>query len=265
MGELKTRVGSALLVGPFIVLLFTFLPALPFLALLGLVLVLAVYEWATMARTGDVVTAMVLAAISFVPLYVDRPALYLLWLLFSPALYLLLKLIRPGGEEASINEKMGRFIVALLLAEVFLGLPLFFFYRLKGLDPYLPVILLLTIWASDTAAYLAGKSLGRHKLAPLISPKKTVEGLLGAMAGASLVFLLFGNRMGMTMPVAAAMGAAIGLLGQLGDMLESIAKRVCGTKDSSALIPGHGGILDRIDSFLLTAPFLYHYLSGFLR
>jgi phosphatidate cytidylyltransferase len=232
---------------------------------MGLVLILAVYEWASMARTRDTFAVMVLAAISLVPLYMDRPGLYLLWLLFSPALYLLLKVARPGAEDASINQTVGTSIVVLLLSEVFLGLPLFSFYRLKELDPYLPVILLLIIWASDTAAYLTGKSMGRHKLAPLVSPKKTVEGLVGAMAGALLITLLFRHRMGMTTLFAAVLGAAIGVLGQLGDMLESIAKRVCKVKDSSSLIPGHGGILDRIDSFLLTAPFLYHCLSGFTK
>jgi phosphatidate cytidylyltransferase len=177
-----------------------------------------------------------------------------------------LKVARTGGQDASINQDMGRSVVVLLLAEVFLGLPLFSFYRLKEIDRFLPVSLLLIIWASDTAAYLTGKNMGRHKLAPLVSPKKTVEGLFGAMAGALLVTLLFRHWMhwmtGMTALSAAAVGAAIGVLGQLGDMLESIAKRVCKVKDSSSLIPGHGGILDRIDSFLLTAPFLYQYLSG---
>ncbi len=269
MGDFKKRVGSALVAGPFIVLLFAFLPPAPFLLFLGLVLVLAVYEWASVARTGDIFAVVVLAVISFVSLCMDRPGLYLLWLLFSPALYLLMKVARPGARDASINHAMGTSIVVLLLAQVFLGLPLFSFYRLKEIDRFLPVSLLLIIWASDTAAYLAGKSMGRHKLAPLVSPKKTVEGLVGAMAGALLVTLLFRHwmhwMMGMTILSAAAVGGAIGLLGQLGDMLESIAKRVCEKKDSSSLIPGHGGILDRIDSFLLTAPFLYHYLTGFTK
>jgi phosphatidate cytidylyltransferase len=99
----------------------------------------------------------------------------------------------------------------------------------------------------------------------MISPKKTVEGLIGAIAGALVVTLLFHRWMGMTPLSAAGAGAVIGLLGQVGDMIESIGKRVCGVKDSSSLIPGHGGILDRIDSFILTAPFLSYYLTGFLR
>ncbi len=265
MGELQKRIGSAFVVGPFIVLLFAFLPPRPFLLFLAVVFALAAYEWAAMAKTRDTFAALALAVISFVPLYLDRPGLYLLWLLFSPALYLLLKMARPDPGDTSMNQTMGRFIVVLLVSEVFLGLPLFSFYSLKGRGPYLPVILLLIIWGSDTAAYLAGKSMGRHKLAPLVSPKKTVEGLLGAMVGALLVTLLFRHWIGMTALSASVVGAAIGALGQLGDMLESIAKRVCNVKDSSLLIPGHGGILDRIDSFLLTAPFLYQYLSGFTK
>lgn len=265
MGEFKKRVTTALVVGPCIVLMFAFLPPIPFLLFMGVVLLLATHEWAAMAETRDVPAAVALAAISLVPLYMDRPSLYLLWLLFSPALYLLLKLVRPGRQDIPISESIGRFVVVLLIAETFVALPLFSLYSLKNLDPYLPVVLLLTIWASDTAAYLVGKSIGRHKLAPLVSPKKTVEGLLGAMAGALLVTMIFRDRMGMTTLSAAAVGAAIGVLGQMGDMLESIAKRVCKTKDSSSLIPGHGGILDRIDSFLLTAPFLYHFLSGFAK
>jgi phosphatidate cytidylyltransferase len=263
MGNLKKRVGSGLVVGPLVVLLFVFSPPLPFLLFVGLVLLLATYEWASMARTADVLAPMILVAASIVPLYMDRPCLYLLWMLFSPALYLAFKMLRPGADDASVNRVMAKCIIVILFSQVFIGLPLFSLYSLKKLDPYLPAMLLLIIWASDTAAYAAGKTMGRHKLAPLISPKKTIEGFFGAMAGALIVTLLFSHRMGLAIPSAACVGAAIGVLGQLGDMLESIAKRVCDVKDSSSLIPGHGGILDRIDSFIITAPFLYHYLSGF--
>ena len=110
--------------------------------------------------------------------------------------------------------------------------------------------------------YLLGRSAGKHKLAPLVSPKKTWEGFLGALIGAALAIFLFKNRLGLTAPVSVGAGVVIGALGQLGDILESIAKRVCEVKDSSRLIPGHGGLLDRVDSFLLTAPFLYYYFSA---
>jgi phosphatidate cytidylyltransferase len=265
VGDFKRRVVTALVAGPCIILLFAFLRPNAFLLFMGVVLALSVHEGARMARTDDTYVAVVFAMVSLVPLYLDSFALYVLWLLFSPALYLLWKAARPGEGDGSINERIGTFIVVLILSEVFLGLPLFAFYRLKEVGRFLPMYLLLIIWASDTAAYLAGKSMGRHKLAPHVSPKKTIEGLAGAMAGGALATLLFGRYMGLTALAAIVVGLAIGVLGQLGDMLESIAKRVCKVKDSSALIPGHGGILDRIDSFLLTAPFLYYYLSGFSR
>jgi len=265
VGDFKRRALTALAVGPCIILLFAFLPPRLFILFVALVLSLAVYEWTSMMRSGDAIPAMAITVISLVPLYEGWPAVYLLWLLFSPALYVLVLIVRPGDGDSLINERIGTFIVVLLLSEVFLGLPLFSFYGLKELDPYFPVMLLLIVWASDTAAYATGKGVGRHKLAPLISPKKTVEGFLGAIGGALVVTLLFGHRMGMTTLSGICVGVAIGVLGQLGDMLESIAKRVCKVKDSSSLIPGHGGILDRIDSFLIAAPFLYVYLSGFTK
>ncbi len=130
---------------------------------------------------------------------------------------------------------------------------------------YFPVILILTIWASDTGAYFIGKSFGKKRLAPQISPKKTYAGLFGALFGGAMLTLAFGKMLGMDIAESIVVGAMIGLLGQLGDIFESIAKRVYNVKDSSALIPGHGGMLDRIDSFLFSTPFLYHYLMGFAK
>jgi len=262
VGDLKERILSALAFGPLIVLLFVVLPPKPFLLFMGIVLIMASYEFSWMARVESLLAITILAAASLIPLYFGPPTAYPLWLLFSPVCYLLFKMVRPGTKDISINRTIGTSIIVLLLAEVFLALPLFSLYRLKELDPYLPLVLLLTIWASDTGAYLLGKTAGRHKLAPLISPKKTYEGLAGAVVGALVVTLLFRDRMGMGAATSVIMGVVIGVLGQLGDILESIAKRICEVKDSSSLIPGHGGILDRFDSFLLTAPFMYHYLSG---
>ena len=274
MGDLKKRVLSALLFGPVVVALFLFLPPGSFFLFMGIVLIMAAYELSSMAQVEHprIVTGIIAA--SFIPLYFCfaaarvewpsslAPTAYPLWLLFSPAAYLLFRLVPGGSGPASPSSEIGRAVTVIVLAEVFIAFPLFSLFRLKELTPSLPLILLLTIWASDTGAYLLGKAAGRHRLAPLISPKKTYEGLVGAMAGAALVMLLFERRLGLGIPVSLGIGLVIGLLGQLGDMLESIAKRVCEVKDSSRLIPGHGGILDRIDSFVLTAPFTYLYLSG---
>ena len=185
MGDLKKRLLSALVFGPLIVLLFLFLPSKLFLLFLAIVLVIAVYEFSSMAQAANSIVVTLLAAATLIPLYFGA-TLYPFWLLFSPAVYLVFRMAVPVSAPSSLNEEIGRSVTVLILAEVFLALPLFFLYRLKELDRFLPLVLLLTIWASDTGAYLLGKSMGRHKLAPLISPKKTYEGLLGALAGAAL-------------------------------------------------------------------------------
>lgn len=262
MTDLKKRALTALVIGPIILVLFGLLPATPFFALVVLVLILCVYELASMAGTKKFVVIALLSMVSLVPLYCNLYYLYLLVIVCSSAVLLILRLGPFSNAETSVNRDLGIEIVVLLLSQVFLVFPLFALYQLKTLGIYYPLILLMIIWASDTAAYLVGKSIGKHKLAPAVSPKKTVEGLLGAIAGAVLIAMVFHKAINITLSSALYVGILLGVLGQLGDMLESVTKRVFEVKDSSGLFPGHGGILDRLDSFLLTAPFLYYYLSG---
>jgi len=122
-------------------------------------------------------------------------------------------------------------------------------------------VLILT-WSYDSFAYLAGSTLGRHKLFPRISPSKTVEGLVGGLAGAVAAALIcraiFASFLGGA--EAALLGAALGIIAQIGDVAESMMKRSTGAKDSSNLIPGHGGFLDRFDSLLFTGPAFYFYV-----
>lgn len=127
------------------------------------------------------------------------------------------------------------------------------------------LFLILGIWAGDISAFFTGTLLGKHRLYPRISPKKTWEGLAGAVAGSLLTGLVFAS---LWMPwvgagLAAGLAAALAVLGQAGDFVESMLKRSAHVKDSGTLIPGHGGMLDRIDSFLFSAPFL-HYVLVFL-
>jgi phosphatidate cytidylyltransferase len=115
--------------------------------------------------------------------------------------------------------------------------------------------LLGAVIATDTFAYIAGRAVGGPRLAPRISPKKTWAGLAGGMAAAAIWTLAFGWWMGWTSPVRLLLaGAAAAVAAQIGDLAISVVKRRFGVKDSSHLIPGHGGVLDRADGFVLTAP-----------
>ena len=129
------------------------------------------------------------------------------------------------------------------------------------------LFLTITVWAGDISALVAGASFGKHKLYPKISPKKTFEGLGGAILGSILVALAF---VVLFLPhvkkeTCILLAAGIGFFGQLGDFTESMLKRSASVKDSGNLIPGHGGMLDRLDSFLFSAPFLYYCLLYLLK
>jgi phosphatidate cytidylyltransferase len=129
------------------------------------------------------------------------------------------------------------------------------------------LFLIITVWSGDIFAFLSGSLFGRHKLYPKISPNKTYEGLAGALIGSIVVAmafaLLFIPKLEIGFCVLLAIG--LGVLGQLGDFTESMLKRSAQVKDSGSLIPGHGGMLDRLDSFLFSAPFLYYSLLYFLK
>lgn len=120
----------------------------------------------------------------------------------------------------------------------------------------LVLMLVLPIWAGDTAAIFVGKAWGKRPLAPQISPNKTWEGAIGSLVASVVVAAAAGSFLGIGWGLGVACGVLAGVLGQLGDLLESALKRSSGLKDSGSLLPGHGGILDRIDSLLLAAPFV---------
>lgn len=130
---------------------------------------------------------------------------------------------------------------------------------LERLDAGSAVLLfvLFTTWTVDTAAYLVGKGFGRHKMAPVLSPGKTWEGAVGGFVGALLVAAGMGRLLGLPLAFSLTAGLLTGVLAQLGDLCKSSIKREVGVKDFGAMIPGHGGALDRFDSFLFTATATY--------
>jgi phosphatidate cytidylyltransferase len=132
-------------------------------------------------------------------------------------------------------------------------------------------LVFLTAFGTDIAAYFSGRALGKHKLCPDISPKKTIEGAVGGALGSVVVCGVFGYfALPGLLPHCLIIGALGSAAAQLGDLTASIFKRKLGIKDYGNLIPGHGGVLDRFDSLLFTAPFVYYYTvliiqSGFVK
>ena len=156
--------------------------------------------------------------------------------------------------ESTANTLFGAVYVGWLL-----GYAIWLQGRAGG--PQLVLFLVGVTWAGESAAYLVGSSVGRHRLAPVLSPRKTVEGAIAQVIISVAAALGLGAWLLPTCGLVGAAGAGVvlGVIGQVGDLAESAIKRSIGTKDTGDLIPGHGGMLDRIDSLLFNAPALYLY------
>lgn len=159
-------------------------------------------------------------------------------------------------------QRMFLFIFSIF----FISVPLACMINIRQSDNglmYIYIILIAT-WASDTGAYLVGKKWGKRKMSPVISPNKTLEGLAGGIFLTIGVFMLWHLYSSISILRAVFLGIAVSLSATAGDLLESFFKRNAGVKDSGSLIPGHGGILDRIDALLFTAPVWYIFMKFFL-
>lgn len=252
------------LVGIPIFLGLLFLGQWPLLALVTGMGLVAFYEYSRMGRamgfnpSFPLGSAAVLAVL-FTAGLMPPDGLYLgAALALSTLVILTLTLFRP--ESFSVVDAL-----ITLAGVVYVGLfsHLLLLRRLgggSGWDAGLAWVgfAFLCTWGADTMAYFVGIALGRHKLAPKISPHKSVEGLLGGVAGAAVVGLLLGPTIGVLRWQGALLGVAIALVATLGDLTESSLKRAAGVKDSGRLLPGHGGVLDRFDSSLFVLPFVYY-------
>ena len=143
----------------------------------------------------------------------------------------------------------------LAFAIPYFAIPPVGLYWLQALDPWLLLALLAIVWLGDTAAWAIGKAIGRHKLAPRVSPKKTWEGTTAGLAAAVAAMAVWSLlRLGELRPELLVVAAVTSVAAQLGDLVESVIKRGAGVKDSSNLLPGHGGFYDRLDALLLATP-----------
>lgn len=188
------------------------------------------------------------------------------------ALGLFLLLAASLGRGADLSKVLGS-ASATLFGAFYVGFLLSYLVALKssGQNPEagkdLIFLLAVVTWAGDTAAYYGGRAFGRHLLAPAVSPKKTWEGAFanvgGSLVAAVIAAFTFIHKIQWTHAV--ILGLALSAVGQVGDLCESALKRGAHVKDSSGLLPGHGGVLDRLDSILFNAPLVYYYHLLFLR
>ncbi|MGD9904546.1 MAG: phosphatidate cytidylyltransferase [Vicinamibacterales bacterium] len=219
---------------------------------------LAFVEYARLARAVGAMlpTAPALVATLAACAAVVTPWLHLPSVLALGVLAVAVALMAGGQHGAGLFHGA----TAGMLAPIYLGLPLGALagiHQVAGREGVLTVI--ATVAASDTCQYYSGRAFGRRALAPTISPKKTVEGAIGGLVLAPLALLLIARWWlpGLSPLAVWAAGLGIVVAGIAGDLFESALKRAAGAKDSGTLIPGHGGVLDRIDALLFAAPLFY--------
>jgi phosphatidate cytidylyltransferase len=183
----------------------------------------------------------------------------LAWFLFLFVLGLAMQTLWTTRPLVEALPATGMSSSALLLV----AFPLSHSVLLHGLPRIGPRILLFALvltWAADTTAYFLGRAIGKHPLAPHISPKKTWEGSVGSMMGSLLVAYVFSFWIHIPLMHLILMAVLGNIAGQMGDLLESAYKRSAGVKDSGGLLPGHGGVLDRIDALIFCIPVVWYYL-----
>jgi phosphatidate cytidylyltransferase len=261
---LRTRLATAAVALPVIWLVTRYLPASLFAGFIVAVTAVGLYEYFEMAfgeqplaRAGGVAWGLLLAA-GVVSL---RTEVWGAVLAGGLMLGLLLAVVLAAADLAGAMQRLGLALLGVLYVGFFT--PHMVLLRVPAEGWRLVLFTVYVAMASDSGGYFAGRAFGRHKLAPAVSPSKTVEGAIGAVAGAMLIAALcqmvFLRALGTGEAI--LLGAVISVLAQLGDLAESGLKRAFGAKDSGWIIPGHGGILDRLDSLLFPFVFMYYYAA----
>jgi phosphatidate cytidylyltransferase len=256
---IKTRIITGLLALPLLILFIHYAGLLLFRGFIGVVALLALHEFYAMALPAQRRAEAWLAAVLGAALVAMVPPQLLPALFTAAFLAFALVFLLRFGQLATVAGQLALLVTGL----IYVALLLTHLPWLREL-PYgreWIYLVLLIVMAGDTGAYFTGTSIGRRKLYPAVSPNKSVEGavggLIGSLLGASLAKASFFP--GLSAIDVLVLGLGLGVLGQIGDLFESMLKRSFGVKDSGTLIPGHGGILDRLDSLLFAFAPAYYY------
>ncbi|AGQ97818.1 TPA: phosphatidate cytidylyltransferase [Vibrio parahaemolyticus] len=270
---MKQRIITALILAPLVILGIFKLPLMGFIIALTAITLLGFWEWTQFTESNSRIAALIPAAVvtglSFLfispdahslnhlstPHYVVLGLGFVWWIIAS-----LMAITYPKTTKSWQGNLALRHVFGFLTLLPFLWSVIILRATDISVDPYhgakLVMYVCFLVWAADSGAYFAGKSLGKRKMAPHVSPNKTIEGLIGGIIAALIVGWLFADwfNIQFTSPIHMIIITLITVvISVLGDLVESMFKRVSGIKDSSNIIPGHGGVLDRIDS--LTAAF----------
>lgn len=260
--ELMTRTITAFFLIAAAYALIQFVPDMWFSLVLFLLISTGAHELVRLTQPVNYSMAIVLMSGLIVALFFTfgKPELLpgIIMILVMTGLFFLFS-IRQKEDLGSFVQDIGiHFLIVF-----YLYVPLYFLLELKRLGPHYLFFLLFVIAVGDSGAYFVGSAIGRHKIYPIASPKKSLEGLIAAIITASLTgwlsIIVFPVKVEVW--VAVVTGGVIGLLSQLSDPIESLFKRAAGKKDSGALLPGHGGVLDRIDSYIFCAPVLFYIIT----
>jgi phosphatidate cytidylyltransferase len=256
---------SGLIMAPALILFILYAPPWLFLLLILLLTFFSLGEFYSLAlpgiSPGQKISMLLLGALIPLSLYTAEPRCFIAALGFILLALFIWALFQPEGFPVLV-EKVSKHLLGILYLSFFLA-HLLLLRQMEGGKVWVLFTLVATYFG-DTVAFYIGRGWGRKKLAPKISPGKTVEGGVGAAGGSVIGSLLFKVFFFPQLPLlhALVLGLGVGAIGQLGDLWESLLKRGAGVKDSGTLIPGHGGLLDRIDSLLFAGPFVYYYVWG---
>lgn len=264
MGGSLKRVVTGIILIPIVLLTVLYAPVFWMFALSSVVSLIALLEFNTLGvsskrdRGLDAIGVLSGAVVPFAG-FLCGPAVFAPYLAASSFVFLFFCMLRKRDlKDASID------VAYKTLALVYIAVPLSYLAFLSTLENGRSwiIFLFLIIWANDTFAYFAGRSVGRTKLLESVSPKKTVEGAVAGLLGGVVTAVIFDHYagLGMGLYLSAVVAVAAGCIGMIGDLAESLLKRGAGVKDSGTIIPGHGGLLDRIDSLIFVLPALYYFI-----
>ena len=250
------RVATAAVLLPLVLASILYLPPFLFLLVIDLFAAIAAYELLTLLAHRQVQRYWLTFFFTlWLPwMWIFYPAWILHFLLLSGFTLMGRSTFQSGQGKTSLLALSGNGLTI-----VYIGLPMALAASFQKERPWELILVLVVVWAGDTVAFLIGRRWGKHRVTPNISPGKTLEGFIAGLAGANLAALVCGPYWMPQVPTwhLLTIGLTIGLSGALGDLFESKLKRETDSKDSSQLLPGHGGLLDRIDSQLFALPAYY--------